>query len=83
VIPYYSLCIGTRKGPFGGVFLDVSHIGPGQTAIIERDCYKDHVAPADIVVSDYPPLGPEDRDRYWEISKSAPPARGTLAKKKK
>ncbi len=83
VIPYYSLRIGTRAGPFGGVFLDVSDVRPGETAIIERDCYKDYVAPKDIIVSDYPPLGPEDRDRYWELSPSAPKPKRSRARRKK
>lgn len=82
VIPYYSLCISTREGPFGGVCLNVIDVLPGKTAIIETDCYKTLVDPKDVVPSDYPPIGPEDRDRFWEISKDAPPPRRRRLKKK-
>ncbi|MEX2027474.1 MAG: hypothetical protein WEH44_09235 [Pirellulaceae bacterium] len=72
VIPYYSICISTCDGPFGGVFLDVSDVQPSNTCVIEKDCYKDLVPPNKIIASDYPPLGPEDRHRFWELRKDAP-----------
>lgn len=51
----------------GGVYLPVSALKPGQTAIIDRDCYKNQVDPSLIEAFALPDPGPEDRDRYWEF----------------
>jgi len=82
VIPYFSLRLDHRDGStVGGLMFKVIDLDPGETQVSERDCYKNWYAPTDIIPADYPPLGPEDRDRYWELSRDAPRAR--RAKKRK
>jgi hypothetical protein len=57
-----------NTGPLnGGVWLPVSSVCPGQTKIIEKDCYKKLVDPEKVDVFDHPDPQPEDRDRYWEF----------------
>jgi hypothetical protein len=57
-----------RNGPLdGGARLPVSSIRPGETKIVEYDCYKQFVAPEDTEVFDLPDPGPEDRLEYWEF----------------
>ena len=68
VLPFLS--IGVRRkdsGPFGGIWLPVSHVRPGQTAVVERDAYKKMVDPSGIELFPQPDPEPEDRDRYWEF----------------
>jgi hypothetical protein len=51
----------------GGVFLPVGAIRPGESKIVEFDCYKKFIAPEDAEVFDLPDPGPEDREQYWEF----------------
>jgi hypothetical protein len=82
VIPYFSLPLDHRDGStVGGLMFKVIDLDPGDTQVFERNCYQDLVPPADIVPTDYPPLGPEDRGRYWELSQDAPRARRTKKRK--
>jgi hypothetical protein len=72
VLPFLSVGIrGKRRGTDatlnGGVWLPVSSVLPGQTKVIEKDCYKDWVDPQDVVAFEKPDPEPEDRDRYWEF----------------
>jgi hypothetical protein len=73
VLPYLFLGIRgklrhPKNGPLeGGARLPVGSISPGETGIIEFDCYKKFVAPEDVEVFDLPDPGPEDRDYYWEF----------------
>ena len=72
VLPFLSIGIsGTRRASGttlnGGVWLPVGSVLPGQTAIIEKDCYKEWVNPTDVVAFVKPDPEPEDRDRYWEF----------------
>lgn len=72
VLPYLSVGIrGKRRGTDdtleGGVWLPVGSVIPGQTAVIEKDCYKDVVEPQDVEAFEKPDPEPEDRDRYWEF----------------
>jgi hypothetical protein len=81
-IPYFSLRIDHRGGgTAGGIMIKVIDLDPGETQVFEQDAYKGIYDPTNIVPVDYPPLGPEDRDRYWELSKNAPQAK--RAKKRK
>lgn len=78
VIPYYSLRIDHRGGDAaGGISIKVIDLDPGETQVFEQDAYKGFYDPTSIVPADYPPLGPEDRDRFWELSKDAPRPRRT------
>lgn len=69
-IPFLSLGVRARDGSINGsVRLTVKDIEPGQERVIERDCYKDLIAPDEIVVFSLPDPNPEDRDVYWEFKK--------------
>lgn len=68
VLPFLSIGVRGRNGKVnGGVWLPVSSVMPGQTCIIEKDCYKDLIPPTEVDVFDKPDPDPEDRDRYWEF----------------
>ena len=73
ILPYLSFGIRgklrpPKNGPFeGGAFLPVASIFPGETAIIEKGCYKELIAPNDTEIFELPEPGPEDRDQYWEF----------------
>lgn len=71
-LPFLSIGI---RGPIrnqdniltGGVWLPIDHIGPGETRVVEKDCYKDRIAPETVETFDEPDPRTEDRDRYWEF----------------
>ena len=73
MLPYLSVGIRgqlwpPKTGPLlGGVWLPVSAIPPGETAVVEFNCYRDLVDPKTVEAFDKPDPGPEDRDRYWEF----------------
>lgn len=73
VLPYLSVDIRGKlrppnEGPLeGGAYLPVESIRPGETAIVEFDCYKQFIAPEDTEVLECPDPGPEDRELYWEF----------------
>jgi hypothetical protein len=65
-----ALTVGVRskdKRLNGAVRLRVQKIGPGETALLHVDCYKDLVPPKEIEVFALPDPSPEDRDFYWEL----------------
>ena len=72
-LPYLSVGIRGRlrppkSGPLnGGAFLPIGSILPGETKIVEFDCYKKFIAPDETEAFALPDPGPEDRDRYWEF----------------
>lgn len=67
-LPFLSLAISGKNGEVeGGIWLPISHIAPGESCIVQKGCYKDRVLPQNVVVSDEPDPGPEDRDLYWEF----------------
>jgi len=71
-LPYLTIGVRGKHGQVqGGVWLPVSHIGPGQSAVVEKDCYKRHLAPEDVEAFNEPDPEPEDRDRYWEFKAMA------------
>lgn len=68
VFLFLSIGVRGKNGKVnGGVWLPVSSVMPGQTCIIEKDCYKDFIPPTEVDVFDKPDPDPEDRDRYWEF----------------
>jgi hypothetical protein len=72
VLPFLTIGIrGKRRGTDatlkGGVWLPVASVLPGQTAVIEKECYKEWVDPQDVEAFEEPDPEPEDRDRYWEF----------------
>jgi len=75
ILPYLSIGIRgklrpPKSGPLnGGIWLPVASVRPGETRVIEKDCYKDVVDPIDIEAFPTPDPEPEDRDRYWEFGR--------------
>jgi hypothetical protein len=73
ILPFISLGIRgklrpPKSGPLhGAAHIPVSSIRPGQTRIVEYDCYKRYIAPEDTEVFEQPDWGPEDREQYWEL----------------
>jgi hypothetical protein len=64
------LTVGVRsrdKRLNGAVFLRIGHVGPGETAVLHADCYKDLRPPEDIEVFALPDPQPEDREEYGEF----------------
>jgi hypothetical protein len=47
--------------------LVISHIGPGQKAVLHTDCYKTLISPELVEVFALPEPKPEDRCYYWEF----------------
>ena len=72
-LPYLSVGVRgklrpPKNGPLnGGAFLPVGSIGPGETKVVEFDCYKKFIAPDDTEAFALPDPGPEDREQYWEF----------------
>jgi hypothetical protein len=51
----------------GAVRLKIGHIGPGQTAVLHRDCYKDLMPSHELEAFALPDPRPEDREAYHEL----------------
>ena len=72
-LPYLSVGVRgklrpPKNGPLnGGAFLPIASIRPGETKVVEFDCYKKFIAPAVTEVFALPDPGPEDREQYWEF----------------
>jgi len=68
VLPYLTIGIRGKNNDFNGaVWLSVSHIKPGEKALIEKDCYKNRFKLDEIEIYTKPDPGPEDRSVYWEF----------------
>jgi len=66
-LPYLTVGLRHVRDEFiGSVWLDVSHIGPGQTAEVTQEAYE-MAPPRDQEPFEKPDPGPEDRDSYWEF----------------
>ena len=63
-LPFLS--VGVR-GPnlIGGVWLDISAIGPGESGKVQKDCYG--INPEHVECFSKPEPTPETRDRFWEF----------------
>lgn len=76
-LPFLSVGI---RGPLregedsltGGVWLPVYDIKPGEIKVVQKDCYKDLVAPDQAETFEEPDPMPEDRNRYWEFRQPVP-----------
>src|SRR5262249_4716924 len=66
-LPVLSIGIRGRDGLEGGVYLAVSHLEPGETAVVVKDAYKDLIPPTDVEAYALPDPEPEDRECYWEF----------------
>jgi hypothetical protein len=51
----------------GAVELKVSHVRPGQTAVLRADCHKDLVRPEESERFSLPDPQPKDREYYAEF----------------
>lgn len=51
----------------GAIRLKIGHVGPGQTAVLHVDCYKDFRPPQEIETFALSDPGPEDREYYSEF----------------
>ena len=68
ILPYLSVGIRHKNGEeFGGVKIPVSHVAPGQTAIVRLDCYKRTHHPETIEAFELPDPEPALRDLYFEF----------------
>ena len=71
VLPYLSLRVRARDSSFeGGIWLPVSSIRPGQSAIVRHPGYSDTKLTRDVEFTSLPDPQPEDRDEYWEFRTS-------------
>jgi hypothetical protein len=68
-LPYLSIGVQGRDGSqlIGGAWLDVSHIGPGESGFAIKDCYKEILKPDEIEFFDKLGPLPETMERYWEF----------------
>ncbi|MDB5391341.1 MAG: hypothetical protein JWM11_6987 [Planctomycetaceae bacterium] len=73
ILPYLSVGIRgklrpPKTGPLNGTaYLPVMSIRPGETKVVEFDCYKKFITPEETEVIALPDPEPEDRDQYWEF----------------
>lgn len=68
VLPYLTVGIRGKSGRLnGGAWLPVGSLMPGQTCVVEMDCYKGVLPPEQVEVFEMPDPGPEDREVYWEF----------------
>ncbi len=69
-LPYLSIGIRAKDGSLlGGLWLPVSHIAPGETAIVEKHAYERQLEPSNVEAFVKPDPAPEERERYWEFRK--------------
>jgi hypothetical protein len=65
-LPYLS--IGVRsKNLLGGAWLNVAHIKPGCTELVQKGCYKELLLPAELEFFEKDEPTAETLDRYWEF----------------
>ena len=68
VLPYLSIGVRWKDNSLeGGIWLPVSHVHPGQTAVVEHKGYSSEADPKEVEVFSLPDPEPEDRGRYWEF----------------
>lgn len=68
-LPYITVGVEERGGEFlgGSVWLNVEGIGPGESGVIVKNCYKDIIPQNKLQLRDMPTPIPEKRDAYWEF----------------
>jgi RHS repeat-associated protein len=66
-LPYLSIGVLAPNKLKGGVRLDVSDLEPGQSKVLEVDCYLKQARPEDVQLFAKPLPAPEDRDYRWEF----------------
>jgi hypothetical protein len=67
-LPVLTVGVRSRDGRLNGaIFLKVGNVGPGQTAVLHAECYRDLRPPDEIETFLLPDPQPEDRDFYGEF----------------
>ncbi len=67
-LPFLTIGVRSASRNFeGAVWLSVSSLQPGQSTIIEKDCYLKLATPDQVEIFPLPTPEPEDRERYWEF----------------
>jgi hypothetical protein len=67
-LPFLSIGIRGKSGHLqGGVWLPVGGIGPGQTAVVAKETYRNLLDPSEVEAYGLPDPEPEERARYWEF----------------
>jgi hypothetical protein len=67
-LPFLTLGVRSKDRHLNGAIrLRIGAIGPGETAVVRADCYKDLVSPQEVEVFSLPEPRPEDRDFYGEF----------------
>jgi len=68
-LPYLFVGVRDKGGLLKncGVHLPINDIRPGDTEVVEVDCYKDLVPPEEIEAYPVIDVGPEDREFHWEF----------------
>lgn len=75
-LPYLTLGFRGKMRPpkqgelKGRLRIPIATVLPGNTGVVDFDCYKEFVSPEDGVPFDLPDPGPEDRLAYWELNSS-------------
>jgi len=71
ILPYLSIGVQGLGGSklIGGAWLNVSAIGPGESARVEHQCYKELLSPAEQEFFNTPDPTPETRDSFWEFNR--------------
>ncbi len=84
VLPFLSVGVRGKGGIKleGGVWLRTAGIQPGQTAVLEQDCYRKQLSPDEVEVFELPDPIPEKKERYWEFKAIGPAASGANANRK-
>ena len=60
-LPALTMGLRSKDGQLNGAIrLNIKHIGPGQTAVLHADCYKNLVSPLEVEVFALPDPKPED-----------------------
>jgi hypothetical protein len=68
MLPFLSIGVRSKDNCLqGGIWLPVSRVRPGQTAVVEHEVYKGMADPSGIEVFVLPDPEPEDRERFWEF----------------
>lgn len=72
VLPYLTVGIRDVEQRLlsGSVWLDVSQIRAGASAVIKKDCYKDRINPSQLDAYELPEPIPEKKKAYWEFGSS-------------
>src|SRR5450756_1782716 len=75
ILPVLTVGVRSKSGRLNGaVILKIGNVGPGQTAILRVDCYKDMSSPYEIEIFNLPDPLPEDREFYSELRPGRQPA---------